>query len=179
MSEPLPPRIDAAAIELALIQFFEARRNFVIPNVKWGWRNLSYEIDLMVVTSSLYAYDIEIKISAGDLRRDLKKYKWRYCREQHYFRRSYFAMPREMERYQDLVPKHAGVLLIGYDGRGHWLTTDEVRKPEQDGAAKKVTETELAQLGRLCMLRMWDLKRGIWQRRRQEVDNMGGGQVKT
>lgn len=173
MTEPIPPKIDASAIEVALARHFETNKNFCIPNVKWGWRGLSYEIDLMVITSSLYAYEVEIKVSAGDLRRDLKKYKWNYCQSQHYFRRSYFAVPAAMLKYRELVPEHAGILTVGYNSRATWFEVTEARVPVVDGLAKKVTEAELAQLGRLCMLRMWDLKQAQWQHRRRHLEEAG------
>jgi hypothetical protein len=156
-----PEKITATEIELALVNFFDSRRNFVIPNVSWGFRRLSYEIDVMVVTQSLYAYDIEIKVSASDLKRDQDKHKWNYCLEQHYFRKSYFAMPETMSQYQDLVPAHAGIFLVSYNSRRSWYDAKVVREPVTDKLAKKVSESELTQLGRLTMMRMWDLKRNV------------------
>lgn len=161
MTDPAPEKITATEIELALSGYFDSRRNFIIPNVKWGFRNLRYEIDLMVVTQSLYAYEVEIKISPGDLKRDREKLKWNYCGEQHYFRKSFFAIPEKMLKYQDLVPEKAGILAVSYNSKRYWFDTRLVREPVTDTLAKKVTETELAQLGRLTMLRMWDLKRNI------------------
>ena len=153
--------ITAEAIELALLRVFDHRRNFVIPNVSWGFRHLNYEIDVMVVTASLYAYDIEIKISAGDLKRDAAKDKWRYCRDQHYFRKSYFAIPEALLKYAVFIPDHAGIIAVSYDSSRAWFYAHEVRAAVVDGLAKKVTDAELNQLGRLTMLRMWDLKRTI------------------
>jgi hypothetical protein len=154
-------KITAAEIELALATLFDSRRNFLIPNVSNGFRHINYEIDVMVVTQSLYAYDIEIKVSAADLKRDLSKHKWNYCRDQHYFRKSYFAMPETMTGYQDLVPAHAGIILVSYNDRAYWFEARVIREPVTDTLAKKVTEAELTQLGRLAMLRMWDLKRNV------------------
>jgi hypothetical protein len=157
----MPPKITAAEIELALAGFFDWRRNFIIPNVSNGFRHINYEIDVMVVTQSLYAYDIEIKVSAADLKRDQDKDKWRYCLEQHYFRKSYFAMPEAMSQHQDLVPAHAGIILVAYNERRYWYDAKVVREPVVDTLAKKVREDELTQLGRLTMLRMWDLKHSV------------------
>jgi hypothetical protein len=157
----MPEKITAAEIELALAGFFDWRRNFIIPNISNGFRGINYEIDIMVVTQSPYAYDIEIKVSAADLKRDRDKDKWRYCLEQHYFRKSYFAMPETMSGYQDLVPAHAGVILVSYNERRYWYDAKVVREPVVDNLAKKITEAELTQLGRLTMLRMWDLKHSV------------------
>jgi hypothetical protein len=157
----MPEKITAAEIELALSGFFDSRKNFMIPNVSNGFRGINYEIDVMVVTASLYAYDIEIKVSASDLKRDQDKHKWRYCLQQHYFRKSYFAMPETMSQHQDLVPAHAGIILVSYNERSHWYVAYVVKEPVVDNLAKKVTEAEYAQLGRLAMMRMWDLKRNV------------------
>jgi hypothetical protein len=154
-------KLTAADIELALARYFNSRRNFVIPNISWGFRQLNYEVDVMVVTPSRYAYDVEIKVSVGDLKRDASKHKWLYCRDQHYFRRSYFAVPESMLNVIDLIPDHAGVLAVSYNHRQSWYETREVRAAAVDNRARKVTEAELAQLGRLAMLRMWDLKHNL------------------
>jgi hypothetical protein len=165
-----PRKITAQDIEVALKGYFDYRRNFLVPNVYGGFRYLNYEIDVLVVTGSRYAYDVEIKISPGDLRRDAKKDKWRYCRDLHHFRKSYFAMPEAMLKYQDLVPEHAGIITVTYDERRFCYDAHEARKPVVDGLAKKVTDTEYMQLGRLAMLRMWDLKHNVWQNRNQRTE---------
>ncbi|MEM5786538.1 MAG: hypothetical protein AAGU11_04420, partial [Syntrophobacteraceae bacterium] len=72
-------KITAADIEVAVARHFHTTRNLIIPNVSWGFRGMGYEIDLMVVTESRYAYEVEIKVSAADLKRDAQKDKWRYC----------------------------------------------------------------------------------------------------
>lgn len=167
-------KITAADIEVALSNHFDTRRNFMIPNLKWGFRNLLYEIDLVVVTGSKYIYEIEIKISAGDLKRDRKKWKWGYCKTQHHFRKSYFAMPATMLKYQDLVPEHAGILAVSYNDKRFWFDVEEVRPPKTDALAKPITDAEYAQLGRLCMLRMWDMKRAAAQRRSLQLEGVGG-----
>jgi hypothetical protein len=164
MSEPSPSpteKITAAEIELALVQHFGTERNFIIPNVSNGFRHISYEIDLMIVTRSRYAYEVEIKISASDLRRDALKDKWRYCRDQHYFRKSYFAMPQELLKYQDLVPEHAGIIAVAYNDRRYYWYGTEIREPVIDKDAKKLFDHEYEHLGELAMLRMWDLKHNI------------------
>lgn len=165
-------KITSSEIELALVQYFDTARNFIIPNVSNGFRHINYEIDLMVVTRSRYAYEVEIKISPGDLRRDAKKDRWRYCLSQHYFRKSYFAMPEEMSKYQDLVPEHAGILTVKYYPKHYYWLATEIRKPVIDSEAKKLFDHEYEHLGELAMLRMWDLKRNIRHliQQKQEVE---------
>lgn len=148
----------ASDIELALSRYFHRRRNFIIPNVSWGFRGLSYEVDLMVVTSSNYAYEIEIKTSASDLKRDTKKHKWNYCLFRNNFRKYYFAFPEELLKYQEFVPGFAGILTISYDEKSSIYRAELYRDAAIQSNARIITEKEYSELGRLCMLRMWNLK---------------------
>lgn len=156
-------KIDAAAVEFGVIRYFDYAGKFAIPNVTYGF-GLSYEVDVMIVTKFLYAYEIEIKVSPGDLKRDCQKWRFRQGWEpSQLFRKSYYAMPVEMEKYTDLIPSSYGVLLVKYNN--YWFEAREVRPAATNASARKLTETEYANLGRLCMLRMWDLKKTIWQYR--------------
>lgn len=151
--------ITAAEIELALMTYFDTSRNFIIPNISNGFRGMNYEIDLMIVTRARYAYEVEIKISASDLKRDQKKWKWNYCIDQHYFKKSYFAIPADLTEYQEFIPAHAGIIAVEYRGSPRfWWNCTVVREPTPDKLAKKVSDSEYAHLGELAMLRMWDLK---------------------
>ena len=64
----------AAEIEVVVAQYFDPRRNVIVPNVWWGW-GLRHECDLVVMTKTGYAYEVEIKVSRSDLKADLKK-RW-------------------------------------------------------------------------------------------------------
>ena len=48
-------------MEVALMKHFGIRQNIIVPNVSWSF--LNYEADLVVLTKSNYATEIEIKIS--------------------------------------------------------------------------------------------------------------------
>ena len=147
----------AADIELKVAYFFNARRNFIIPNVSFGFRSIPYEVDVMVITSSLYAYDVEIKVSASDLKRDQKKRKWQ-LEYKNYWRKHYFAIPIELTACAEFIPDFAGILTVRHDDNRNLFLVSEYRPAQVNKSAKKITEKEYAALGRLCMLRLWDAK---------------------
>ena len=48
------------------MNFFNYRANLIVPNISWGLG--LHECDLLVLTSSGYATEIEIKVSKADLK---------------------------------------------------------------------------------------------------------------
>ena len=58
-------------MEVALAEYFDSRANLIVPNVYHSF--FKHELDLLVLTKSGYAYEIEIKITAADLKKDVKK----------------------------------------------------------------------------------------------------------
>ena len=75
-------------LEYAVAEYFGVRTLLMIPNVFWGF-GLNYEADLVVVTASRYAYEIELKVSKSDLKADAKK---KHNHDGRHFKRLYFAM---------------------------------------------------------------------------------------
>ena len=61
----------AKDITTALINYYDPRKVFIIPNVSWGWN--IHECDLFVVNNNRFGYEIEIKISIADLKHDAVK----------------------------------------------------------------------------------------------------------
>ena len=142
-------------MELALVRHFNPRKYIIVPNVSWGLD--LHECDLLLLTGSGYAYEIEIKISKGDLVKDkLKKHEHRSNR----ISRLYFALPTSLMEFKDVVPLHAGILEVeekAYYGRYRIV---EHRAPEIKNEYKFTLE-ERAKLGRLGTMRIWNLKRKI------------------
>lgn len=150
-----------AEIEVAISQHFGITKYTIVPNVSWGM--FRYELDLCVLNHrSLYAYEVEIKISKSDLKRDAAKWhghNWNYD----LIRCLYFAMPEKMRDCIDLVPERAGILLV--DPKGHVQTS---REPKPNLAAKKWTYEQAYKLARLGTMRTWTYKRNIVMRSQQE-----------
>ena len=52
----------AGDIEIAIANHLNTNQNLIVPNISYGL-GFHYELDLLVVTKSNYADEIEIKIS--------------------------------------------------------------------------------------------------------------------
>jgi len=135
-------------IEVALSKHFNIRQVLIVPNVSFGF--LKYEADLLMVSGSGYAWEIEIKVSRSDLLRDSKK---RHKHDDEKIRQLWFAIPKKLESSIADIPSHAGVLVVDEHGR-----TWERRSPTANLSAKKLTDDERYQVARLGTLRIWGLK---------------------
>ena len=58
-------------MECAVARYMDFRTNLVVPNVSWGFE--VHECDLLIVTKTGYAYEVEIKRSKADLKKDIEK----------------------------------------------------------------------------------------------------------
>ena len=61
----------AIDIELAVSNYLNPRTNLIVPNVHWGM--CLHECDLLVITRSGYAWEVEIKVSRVDLIKNKEK----------------------------------------------------------------------------------------------------------
>jgi hypothetical protein len=143
-------------IELRVSTFFGRRANLIVPNVSWGL-NL-HECDLLVLTKAGYATEVEIKTTKHDLLRDSRK---RHQHRSPKIRRLFFAMPESMSGCVDLVPGHAGVILVADTG------PRLLRRATINKAAIKWGDRERYDLARLGALRIWPLKETIWGANRE------------
>lgn len=76
---------------------------------------LGHEADLLIVQPSNYCYEIEIKISVSDFKREFthKPAKHKKLENGKYVRKFFFAMPKHIfEKVSDLIPHYAGVILF-------------------------------------------------------------------
>ena len=141
-------------IEIAIANHFGIRKNIIVPNVSWGM--FGYELDLCILNcKSMYASEVEIKISKYDLKRDSKKYR-AHERNRNLIRQLWFAMPEKLRGCEGLVPEKAGIMLITKIG-GIWT----YRHPEINKLAQKWTIEEAYKLARLGTMRIWKLKREV------------------
>lgn len=140
-------KITTADIECGLANYFRPRVNMLIPNVSWGFG--IHECDVLVITKSGYLYEVEIKISASDLKRDADK---PHKHESKKIKNLYFAIPYYLLSLIDYIPARAGVL--SFSKRPMPLL---IREPISQ-PVHKITDKELLTLYRLAALRVWDLK---------------------
>lgn len=143
-------------IEICVAEYFHPRVNLVVPNVSWGL-SLSHECDLLVLTKAGYAYEVEIKVSAADLKADLKKSHGHYSPK---IKKLFFAIPECLLKYREFIPKDAGILVV-------WRTDElhgwRVRK-ERDAIGfgnYKFSDSQKFQFARLGALRIFPLKRAL------------------
>ena len=141
-----------AEIETAVAGYFDPRRSLIVPNVWWGL-GLNHECDVFVLTKSGFAYEVEIKTSRADLKRDLLK------RTQHasnLIRKLYFALPQAIEASTSLIPERAGILIVGT--KGHVFKRREAQINPTAKPLRPETQLKLAHLG---TMRIWALKRDL------------------
>jgi Nuclease-related domain len=153
---------------------FNRKYLVVVPNCTWT----GYECDLLVVTENLRLIDVEIKISRGDLRADIKKDKWyhwwdwnidgpytnhaeateRRRRREWPLRvwKHYYAVPAEIwtDELYAAIPEKSGVLLLHMDDGGRLrIEARRGAKPCRD--AEPISAANAVDIARLASLRMW------------------------
>jgi hypothetical protein len=137
-------------VELAVVKYFNPRVNLIVPNISWGM--FCHECDLLLVTKHGYAYEIEIKVSRADLKKDLAK---KHGHNSDKIKKLYFAMPDYIMNSIDFVPERAGVLSIDENFRCRIVREAKVN------STYKFSEVEKFQVARLGTMRIWGLKEKI------------------
>ena len=147
--------------EIKLLEYFDIKKNIIVPNVTRRSGLVSFECDMLILSKSNYATNIEIKVTAADLKNDKKKkhicaidtrsFK-RYYKPIKYF---YYAVPSKIiDKALKQIPEFAG--LINLD------TMKIVKKPEMLFKTKW-SEKELDKLKRLGTMRVLTLKKNIFK----------------
>jgi len=141
--------------------------HLVVSNVSWGFK--IHECDMISVTNSGYATEIEIKISVADTKKDMTKAHGHKSDKIKYL---YFAMPKEIyEKAKEFVPKQAGIYTVeAYYWRKQlrYRVVCE-RKAEVNQGHRKLTDDEIDQLRRLAAMRYFSmLKRYVREKRRRD-----------
>ena len=152
-------------IEIAVARHFGYRQNIIIPNVSWGL-GLNHEADLLVVSPSGYAREIEIKVSAADIRVDLLKL---HHHKSPLVRQVYFAVPEKLKGNPNIPPEF-GLLVVAdrmFRGRHPVACT---RPAKINSRARKLTPREIQHLLHLGCMRCWSLKEKLNRlQRRPEI----------
>ncbi|MFH0806055.1 MAG: MmcB family DNA repair protein [Patescibacteria group bacterium] len=155
-------KLHAGHIELALANYFNFQTHLIVPNVSYGW-GLNYEADLVIITPSRYAWEIEIKTSIADLKADLKK---KHQHDSNKFKALYFAVPRDLkEKALELIPERAGLFVILEPRKENkWFPAVMlIKSPKINMKADKITDKELEKLYKLAAMRIWSLKEIIYK----------------
>lgn len=111
-------------MEIALMQYFGIQKHLIVPNITTMSGLTSFETDLVVLTKAGYCTGVEIKISKGDLKADLKKKQWKDLDKvwngitgfEYYFKifkKFYYAVPIELkEDALNQIPSWCGLLYV-------------------------------------------------------------------
>lgn len=160
--------MNASDVELCVAHRFGIRRNVIVPNVSWGM-NLHYEADVVVLRRSGFAIEIEIKVSASDIKADQRK---RHTHNSNLFRELWFAVPEKLADHPD-IPKRAGILVAKVSEEDsapmRRYTTEATRGPTTNKNAKRWTDAQRMKLLSLSAMRIWNLKHRDNLRRHPKV----------
>lgn len=154
-------------VELAVTSLFNIRQNLIIPNVSWGFA--IHECDLLIVRTSGYVVEVEIKINLADLKNDFKK-KHGHIDRQNRIKEFYYALPNILiEKATPIIEKHyegAGIISCRYDSQTKWqpYRATLIKPALTNKSARKLELKERYQLARLGTLRLWNAKQALADR---------------
>jgi len=157
-------KLTCTDLEVAVAIGFNYRMNLIVPNISWGL-NFKHEIDVLVLTPSNYAYEIEIKISASDLRRDFLK---SHGHASNRLRRQYFCVTSKLEELAlELITTRSPTwgLLVVPASRMMRI----VRQAQPNKMARPFTDAERQHLYDLASMRTWTLKEIIANQKRANL----------
>ena len=156
-------KLTSIDIEVALAHHFDFRRNLIVPNVYWGL-NFGHEIDLLVVYKSGWAYEIEIKVSKADIKRDQKKGKWNgrtYGTDK--IKCMFFAVPESLKDFAlEHIPAECGLITVA---ENELFDVNTCKSTTINKNARKLTDSEILKLAKLGCMRIWSLKNTINDKR--------------
>jgi len=110
------------------------------------------------LSKSGYATEVEIKISKQDIKNDLKKH---HKHRDYRIKRLYFAIPEYLSDCADLIPEHAGVLVVKKKYNDSIYYRVSVLRQAEETGKYKFGDKERCELYRLGALRIWSLKKKI------------------
>jgi hypothetical protein len=143
-------KVSEEQVQSALALYFDYQQNHCFRGVYM----CEWESDFIVISKSMYAWEVEIKISMGDWKVDADKAKWQ-SKNWKYVNRFYYAVPAKLLRagIPSWVPEWAGVLELRLMPGGR-LRVWEVRKPTAL-KGEKVSPSMLHNLYRSTYFRFW------------------------
>ena len=145
-------------MEIALMKYQGVRQNIIVPNVFWSFFN--HEADLLVLTKSSYATEIEIKVSKADLKKD--KEKW-HGHKSDLIKYLDFAVPIELKDFAlTEIPEHAGLLSVVFRSGRYWVKREKGCTKNKN--CRKWTVEERYRLSELGCMRILGLKEKILRR---------------
>jgi hypothetical protein len=135
------------SIQNALSLYYDYLKFVIVDNLD---SIVGHECDLLILNNiTLYAQEIEIKISKADLKKDASK---NHHHESNMIKKLWFAFPVTMDNQDcfDLVPVNAGILIVK-----SWRDITIRREAIINKNARKWASVEAFKLARLAHIRMW------------------------
>lgn len=147
-------KIHAGHVELAVALLLNWRRYTIVPNVSYGL-GLRHECDMLALDDKNRFTEIEIKVTASDLKADFKK---PHGHRSSMISRLVYAMPVSLyEKHGHIIPKDCGVITVsevkGIGFRAKWVRQCRHKAVSNPPSAKTIRK--FMELG--CM-RIWSLK---------------------
>lgn len=147
-------KLTTLEIEIIVAKYFDSRVNVIVPNISWGMF-IHHECDLLLLTPAGYGYEIEIKTSLQDLKKDMEKVHGHKSKK---IKCLYFALPESLTKHIEYIPKRAGILSISENRNlPIWSRCKKIRKAEIN-CNYKFSDKERYNLARLGAMRIWTLK---------------------
>ncbi len=160
-------KLNCADIEVAVANYFNPRMHLIVTNIREGLN--IHECDLLVMNGRNYGVEIEIKISKADIKKDLQKLHGHHSNK---IRRLFFAIPEDLytEDVIALIPERAGIFIItdvkevvGKHCSPYYKMPKCIvkRNAKINKAARPFTDKERVEMGRLGMLRYWNIRNNL------------------
>lgn len=152
-------KMHSGHIEVAVSRLLNYRKHAIVPNVSWGL-GLRHECDMLVLDDQNRFTEVEIKISAADLKADFKK---EHGHKSKIISRLIYAMPLELcEKYSELIPKGCGIIAVKQIKEGDVVRgyiASWYRMCKHDKSKEKPTASIIRKFLELGCMRIWTLKR--------------------
>jgi hypothetical protein len=143
----------------ALTQYYDSPYKlgsaFVIPNCSY----FGHECDVLVISKSDYATEIELKASLSDLKADMKKWHKHYSP---YIRQLYFGISEDIDydKALEYIPENAGIILFYKPQYGKFINQYVcriTRRPKANRTANKINDNQKRDLLRTMYFRYYNL----------------------
>lgn len=149
----IEPKIHSGHIELAVVALLNYRVYTIVPNISHGLLG-RHEADLLCYHNGKFT-EVEIKISASDLKADFKK---QHGHQHKYITRLIYAMPHKLcEKYADIIPKQHGIISVTWHQyRGCYLAS--WYRQARHSSKVVIPQSFIEKFMSLGCMRIWTLK---------------------
>lgn len=160
-------KITSNISEIAVANLFDYRVYTIVPNVSYGL-GLNHECDMLLLSSSGYFTEVEIKVSKADLLADFKK---SHGHRSKIISRLYYAIPTYLMDCLPLIPKEHGVIEVYEEELKRWDYNNKeyvvtgiihrarfVRRVIKNKHSEKPSVKVVQKFMSLGCMRIWSLK---------------------